>query len=239
MIHQDIRNAVRHLIKEYKENNYAGNDLILALKLLEPNNYAGFSQKAFAIINDPVQKDVSIGEKTIDDAFSTLKKYELDKIDMEVVESCVENKVELVITRHPFIFVDLDIEKKNPSKREIIKILEKHNINVFSIHTNYDASLLSKHNHYVSTSEINETFRYSILYKEDLPDAQAFLNGVLASGPTLFATFIFNIVQGLTINYLYPKNQIYTYFISTIKPDEVEEFLFNAGYQNNGLHLIY
>ncbi|ATZ16380.1 dinuclear metal center YbgI/SA1388 family protein [Entomoplasma freundtii] len=58
----------------------------------------------------------------------------------EIAKIAVKNNINLIITRHPFIFTDLKNENLNPSKKKIIKDLIDHNILVFSIHTNYDAS---------------------------------------------------------------------------------------------------
>lgn len=49
-----------------------------------------------------------------------------------------DNMPDLIITRHPFIFNELNKEKNNPFKKELVKFLTKHNILVYSIHTNYD-----------------------------------------------------------------------------------------------------
>ncbi|WP_347938153.1 Nif3-like dinuclear metal center hexameric protein [Mycoplasma feriruminatoris] len=59
----------------------------------------------------------------------------------ECLDFAINNKIELIITRHPFIFNELKIENKNPVKKQMIKKLNKHKILVFSIHTNYDSSI--------------------------------------------------------------------------------------------------
>ncbi|AUF83611.1 YitT family protein [Mesoplasma syrphidae] len=52
-------------------------------------------------------------------------------------------------------------------------------------------------------------------------------------GPSLFASFTLIIAQALVVDFLYPKNKIQTIMITTIKSDEVQQYLFEAGYRNN------
>ncbi|WP_051418426.1 YitT family ABC transporter [Mesoplasma seiffertii] len=52
-------------------------------------------------------------------------------------------------------------------------------------------------------------------------------------GPSLFASFTMVIAQALVVDFLYPKNKIQTIMITTIKSDEVQQYLFEAGYRNN------
>ncbi|QVJ96732.1 Nif3-like dinuclear metal center hexameric protein [Mycoplasma mycoides subsp. capri] len=59
----------------------------------------------------------------------------------DCLEFAISNQIQLIITRHPFIFNELKLEKKNPNKKQMIKKLNKHKILVFSIHTNYDSSI--------------------------------------------------------------------------------------------------
>jgi len=50
----------------------------------------------------------------------------------------IENKIQLIITRHPFIFGEIAKAKKE--QKEQITRLKKNKIVVYSIHTNFDAS---------------------------------------------------------------------------------------------------
>ncbi|CBV67048.1 Nif3-like dinuclear metal center hexameric protein [Mycoplasma leachii] len=59
----------------------------------------------------------------------------------DCLEFAINNQIQLIITRHPFIFNELKLEKKNPNKKQMIKKLIKNKIIVFSIHTNYDSSI--------------------------------------------------------------------------------------------------
>lgn len=52
-------------------------------------------------------------------------------------------------------------------------------------------------------------------------------------GPSLFASLTLIIIQGLTVNRLYPKNKILNLFISTTKINEIQQYLFSVGYTNN------
>ncbi|AEM68708.1 Nif3-like dinuclear metal center hexameric protein [Mycoplasma putrefaciens] len=73
--------------------------------------------------------------------------FEVNKIlvCLDLTNSCldyaIQHKVNLIISRHPFIFNELAKEKTNPIKKEMIKKLVKHQIVVFAIHSNYDASI--------------------------------------------------------------------------------------------------
>ncbi|ALD66625.1 Nif3-like dinuclear metal center hexameric protein [Spiroplasma cantharicola] len=61
-------------------------------------------------------------------------------VTKEVVEFAIANKSNFIISRHPFLFFDLEIEMKNLAKKEIYDLCIKNEIQVFSIHTNYDNS---------------------------------------------------------------------------------------------------
>jgi len=54
------------------------------------------------------------------------------------LDFAVENKIEMIITRHPFLFGELSKAKKE--KKEQIALLKENKIVVYSIHTNFDAS---------------------------------------------------------------------------------------------------
>ncbi|AVP49163.1 Nif3-like dinuclear metal center hexameric protein [Williamsoniiplasma luminosum] len=61
-------------------------------------------------------------------------------INNQVVEMAIQEKVDLIISRHPFVFAELSDEKKNQAKKMMIKKLNSHNIDIYSIHTNFDNS---------------------------------------------------------------------------------------------------
>ncbi|WP_339023187.1 Nif3-like dinuclear metal center hexameric protein [Spiroplasma endosymbiont of Crioceris asparagi] len=61
-------------------------------------------------------------------------------ITNEVVDFAIKKHANLIISRHPFIFDNLDEEMINPSKKRNLDLLVKNEIQVFSIHSNYDAS---------------------------------------------------------------------------------------------------
>lgn len=52
-------------------------------------------------------------------------------------------------------------------------------------------------------------------------------------GPSLFSSLILIIVQGITVDRSYPKNKIMNVMISTSKMQEVQQHLYNVGYNNN------
>lgn len=61
-------------------------------------------------------------------------------LSKSALDQALNNHVELIITRHPFIFNDLAVEKNNPQKELMIKKLIARNILIYSIHSNYDVS---------------------------------------------------------------------------------------------------
>ncbi|AUB31823.1 Nif3-like dinuclear metal center hexameric protein [Spiroplasma floricola] len=61
-------------------------------------------------------------------------------VTKEVVNYAIEKKSNFIISRHPFLFMDLEIEMKNLAKKEIYDMCIKNEIQIFSIHTNYDNS---------------------------------------------------------------------------------------------------
>lgn len=52
-------------------------------------------------------------------------------------------------------------------------------------------------------------------------------------GPSLFASSILLIVQGMTINAIYPRNVKRTILMTTTKAVEIQTFLFDSGYRND------
>ncbi|QHX36802.1 Nif3-like dinuclear metal center hexameric protein [Spiroplasma sp. BIUS-1] len=61
-------------------------------------------------------------------------------VTKEVVNYAIENKANFIISRHPFLFLDFESEMKNLAKKEIYEMCLENEIQIFSIHTNYDNS---------------------------------------------------------------------------------------------------
>lgn len=59
-------------------------------------------------------------------------------INKEAIEYAVQHKVDLIITHHPFFFGSIRKIDFDTYDGEIIKMLIKENINVYSMHTSYD-----------------------------------------------------------------------------------------------------
>lgn len=59
-------------------------------------------------------------------------------VTKEVVKEAIENKVNLILSHHPLLFNPLDKIIFDTPRGWIIKNLIKHNITVYSAHTNYD-----------------------------------------------------------------------------------------------------
>lgn len=59
-------------------------------------------------------------------------------LDKEAVQFAVENKIDLIITHHPFIFNNIKSINYNTYDGKLIKDLITNNINVYSMHTSLD-----------------------------------------------------------------------------------------------------
>ncbi|AVN60289.1 dinuclear metal center protein, YbgI family [Mesoplasma entomophilum] len=123
------------------------------------------SSKAYEWDNVGIQK---FNRKVVDldkEILNVLITMDLNKMSLDKIKN---NKIDFIITRHPFIFNDLNKEKENPFKKELIKFLTKQNIYVFSIHTNYD---ICGYNAFVE--ELSKQFsikkaKFPLLHKEYL-----------------------------------------------------------------------
>lgn len=59
-------------------------------------------------------------------------------VSYAVIKFAIENDIDLIISHHPFIYGTPYQVLKDPLKREYYDILKKHNIGVYSFHTNFD-----------------------------------------------------------------------------------------------------
>lgn len=59
-------------------------------------------------------------------------------IDLESVEYAVSNNIDLIITHHPFMFSSLKSIDYSTYEGKIIRALVINNINLYSMHTNFD-----------------------------------------------------------------------------------------------------
>lgn len=75
----------------------------------------------------------------------------------EVLDYAISKKANLIITHHPFIFSDSWInEYQNaPYKRVLNQKLKEHQINVYSLHTNYDVAFLGTSHQVFKTLGLN------------------------------------------------------------------------------------
>lgn len=58
----------------------------------------------------------------------------------KVIDEAIEKNVDLIITHHPFIFSKMNKININDIKGKLIHKLIKNNINIYSMHTNFDVS---------------------------------------------------------------------------------------------------
>lgn len=61
-------------------------------------------------------------------------------VDSNVIKNAIINDVSLIISFHPFKFGKTwkEIYDQDPNKKEMVKQLKKHKINIYVIHTNFD-----------------------------------------------------------------------------------------------------
>ena len=64
-------------------------------------------------------------------------------VDNAVIETAIKKAVSLILTFHPFKFAKTwkEIYQHDPNKKQMVKQLKKHKINVYAIHTNFDKHL--------------------------------------------------------------------------------------------------
>ncbi|ATZ17948.1 Nif3-like dinuclear metal center hexameric protein [Mesoplasma melaleucae] len=90
---------------------------------------------------------------------------DLTKLALDEIK---KNNIELIITRHPFIFNELTKELENPFKKDLIKFLTKENILVYSIHTNYDICAYQSFIDQLNTALNIKKAKFPLMHKEYL-----------------------------------------------------------------------
>ncbi|QBQ07891.1 Nif3-like dinuclear metal center hexameric protein [Spiroplasma gladiatoris] len=101
----------------------------------------------------------------------------------EALNKAIEIKANLIITKHPFIFNEKEQELNNPAKKAMYELLIEKEIQVYSIHTNYDSSnnnnlmdlIFSQFNieKYKKVGEVNEGYKITLLSEMVLEDVVA------------------------------------------------------------------
>ncbi|WP_338972962.1 Nif3-like dinuclear metal center hexameric protein [Spiroplasma endosymbiont of Panorpa germanica] len=82
----------------------------------------------------------------IQETFNNPENEEIEKLMIcldvtnEALKFAIHEGIKFIISRHPFIFNSIEQELQNPAKSEMIKEIIENNIQIFTIHTNYDAS---------------------------------------------------------------------------------------------------
>ena len=60
---------------------------------------------------------------------------------LEVIENAIKEKVDMIITHHPFIFKAIKSINEQDILSKKIRMLIRNDINIYSIHTNLDSSV--------------------------------------------------------------------------------------------------
>ncbi|MGY6172004.1 Nif3-like dinuclear metal center hexameric protein [Candidatus Mycoplasma pogonae] len=86
-------------------------------------------------------------------------------VTIEVVEFAIQNKIDTIITHHPFKFYSTWKEEyqKAPYKQKIIKLVKQHQINIFTIHTNFDGSNFATARAIAKVLKINANAKKNII----------------------------------------------------------------------------
>jgi len=109
-------------------------------------------------------------------------------VTKEVVKEAIDKKVNLIISHHPLLFNPLDKIIFDTPRGWIIKNLVKHNITVYSAHTNYDTtdggmndefSNLLEMKNVKLLDEIDKIGRYGTIEKMHIIDFISFLKDKL------------------------------------------------------------
>ncbi|AXK51110.1 Nif3-like dinuclear metal center hexameric protein [Spiroplasma alleghenense] len=61
-------------------------------------------------------------------------------VTKEALDFAISQEIKFIISRHPFIFNSIEKELNNPAKKDMLQQIIENNIQIFTIHTNYDAS---------------------------------------------------------------------------------------------------
>ncbi|AKX33953.1 Nif3-like dinuclear metal center hexameric protein [Spiroplasma litorale] len=134
-------------------------------------------------------------------------------VTKDVVDYAIEVNANLIISRHPFIFNDIEIELKNKNKKLIYDLLVEKEIQIFSVHTNYDnssnqglVSLLETQFNIKSSNIIGENEKYFEI---------EFLREMQASEITEKLIFIFGSSNPLITDNFNLEKEFIKFYIAT------------------------
>ena len=84
------------------------------------------------------------------------------EIDEKVVQEAIENKVDLIISHHPFLFHKFNRIHTEDEKGKLIFQLIQNNISVYSMHTNFDIAFDGLNDYFMKVMGFTnyETFDY-------------------------------------------------------------------------------
>lgn len=88
-------------------------------------------------------------------------------IDFETVEYAVNNNIDLIITHHPLLFSTLKSIDFNTYEGKMIQTLIKNNINLYSMHTNFDSAELGVNKKLAEKLNIKDYDVLHVLYNDN------------------------------------------------------------------------
>lgn len=117
--------------------------------------------------------DDFVGEQIKSDENKEIKKI-LISLDCtnKIIEKAINEKIDLIITHHSFFYPNLETALLNQEKKEKYNLLKKHNIAIFTLHTNHE-KLYLKHS-IIDKFEISKkiNFKNDICIKGKLKKSQ-------------------------------------------------------------------
>ena len=88
--------------------------------------------------------------------------------DQEMVSEAIQNKIDLLITHHPLFFKPVKSINFDRPQGELIKNLIRHNINLYSAHTNLDAGSTGLNQYLAEKLELQQIKLLDSSYRETL-----------------------------------------------------------------------
>ena len=108
-------------------------------------------------------------------------------LTIQVAEWAIKNQINLIITHHPFLFHQT-LKSKNLTlnQKKIIKLCERYNVGVYSIHSNYDGSYFGMNYHllqklglrFIHSVRLQSIAKVGVIPSSATPSLLAFLTKV-------------------------------------------------------------
>lgn len=105
----------------------------------------------------------------VGDSNSEVKKIMVSiEANDKLVDEAIKNKVDLIITHHPFIFSKINRVTTGDYKGNLIHKLIKNDISIYSMHTNFDIAFDGLNDYFMKVIGIDNSEILDITYSEQL-----------------------------------------------------------------------